>query len=945
MKKLLKILLWALGVVVALVLLATIILWIFFPAEQVKQMAVSRATEALGREVSVGDLSMSFWGGFGVELQDVKVANLPEFSESYLLEADYADLKLSLLPLISGEYEIDRLVIEKPRIILHKLADGTVNYDFTATDSADTSLQAQQMPDVSPEAGTAVAAISFDGLRVVDGYLRYIDDSTKSEYTAEGLHLNTSVSMPNSNTYRSSGEIGCDKLVVSEDSRVPALEVNVEYALDYDVANDIVLIDRMRATVDDIRFNITGRVLHPLNNPDLEVNFEGQQTQLKTLLEKLPDELLNSVEGYDLNGDLEIEGIFHYTQLEDTALYSLSGSATIIDLEASRADIDGILKAERCLADFGTDEVRVTIEDGSFDGQPLKGHVVISHFENTRLNGELAGHIDLAFVQPFLPAEDSHRLSGQCNTDIKFVGTVSDFANGSFSGNVQIDKATYYAAFLPDSITDLSASLYFDNQVASIRELSCKVGNGTLQTSGRVKNLVAYLLSDSSQAKVATPEMELHLTGDLDLQTVNAYLPDRGAPSLTGRMALDMDVQGEWGNLASVNPHGNVKIINSAYQDEFLPEPIENFSVDLDITRDTVRIQNLAVAFQSSDFALNGTLIRPFPYLLPFEGIERDPRRKPFLQFTATSSSFDVDRLFPEAVPGSAADPTEASPDSVSMVFLPDIDGQGSITCNKAIYSEVEFSSINGNVKINDRKIALTDASAQVYTGTVTGNTTIDLNDFENPKYTGAFEAKQIEANGFLTQFTKVPSGLLTGKADFNGSYTAAGWEPEQFLTSLDLYGDFLMREGMLNTEGPIYKLLSELASRIGESFSQQQPLRSLMTHVLVEDGRVKLDKLTTKLDRLGDLELTAAYSFNNEYSYSGDLLLSREMSEKLVSKLGGGLGRLLGGGNTERISIPFKPNSTEDPTPQVDWTAMGKDIGGDLKDQASDLLKNLFKK
>ena len=122
MKKLLKILGWTAGSLVALVILLAVGLRLFLPMEKLRDLAVARASAALGREVTVEDVRVSLRGGLGIQLTGVSIGNPAGFPEGRLLTAGNMDLKLRLRPLFSRQVHADRLVINAPNISLVKLS-------------------------------------------------------------------------------------------------------------------------------------------------------------------------------------------------------------------------------------------------------------------------------------------------------------------------------------------------------------------------------------------------------------------------------------------------------------------------------------------------------------------------------------------------------------------------------------------------------------------------------------------------------------------------------------------------------------------------------------------------------------------------------------------------------------------------------------------------------
>jgi hypothetical protein len=654
--------------------------------------------------------------------------------------------------------------------------------------------------------------------------------------------------------------------------------------------------------------------------------------------------------GYTVRGDFALDVNLDYhtpaaAAYKDSLLYS--GAATLSNMKMSSADIDGDLVFTRCVIAFKPDNVRAAIEDGSFGGQPLKGHVVVSNFDDPYVNGELAGSFDLAFVEPFLPPEDNHKLSGRSTFDLKFDGRIADARNINFAGNVKVQDGAYRSALTPEPISKLSLDAYIDKGLLNIRSMSGTFPSGSLTFKGRVVDIVPYMLADSAQAARMRPEVEGTLAGTASLAMANPYLPEKGSPKLAGMLDMDLKVSGRLGDMASFRPRGRLAVKDASYTDSLLPEPVTHLAAQMQLTPDTITISQLDIKFVSSDVSFKGQLVRPFPYLLPVAELDRSGLQKPFFSFELSAKRFDTDKMFPEAVPGSGADPTTMTMDSVSLFILPDIDGRGTLKADTVIYCAVEFTSVDGKVKIYDRKIECYDATASVYTGRAKGSTIIDLNDFENPHYSGEFEATQIEADDFVRRFSKF-GGYLYGKANFTGSYDAYGWDPDAFLNSLSMNGKGEMREGKLVPSVAIHGLFSQAAQLAGETFDKEQAIKSFATNIVVQDGKVRTDKLTTSLGSIGQISVDGFYAFNGALDYSGKILFSKEKTSKLLSqnKLLGDLASGLVKNGQLELGWFYREQDgqTNYGLDQAAIEKAVKDAAGDqIKDAAQDLLKGLF--
>jgi uncharacterized protein involved in outer membrane biogenesis len=928
MKKLLKILLWLAGVLALLIILAVVGLKLFFPAEKIRSLAVEEGSARLGRPIEVASLDLSIWGGLGLELEGVRVGNPEGITGPDLLSADRVDLKLQIMPLISGDFRIDRLIIDAPIVQMTKSASGEVNYAF---ELADTIAGVPDVEAVSDEAKAAALVVSFDELEINNGRLSFIDDSSAISIELVGFDLATSLAYPQDGVYQSAGRFKADSVLVNIEEPHPALACDINYRVIYNANRGELNLERISAVINEARFKVTGEMGGFDREMSAELNVQSEQLPITELLSLLPPGQRELLSDYTIGGSFSLDADLGRDPAAADPGWRYTGSATLNDLDVTSILFDGRLMVERCLVDFKPDNVRVNIEHGNFDGQPIKGHLVLDDFEHPTVSGELAGRLDLALLMPFLPAESGHHMAGGAEFDLKFSGPIDEPEQLSFTGNLTVAQGSYNSAMLPEPIESFELDAYFENRLLKIRRLECEFASGRLTFSGRMTDVVPYLLADSGSA--VAPDVEAEVSGDVDLALTSSYLPPKGNPQLAGRLALDVKFSGNITDLTSFQAQGTVAISEGSYSDSLLAEPIESFEAELVLRPDTIEVTRFAARFTSSDVSFTGSLIRPFPYFLPILGLQRDTMPKPLFLFEVYSQRFDTDRLFPEAVPGAAGESMTLSGDSISAVILPDIEGRGTVRADTVIYCEVEMTAVEARVRIKDHRIDFYDAAAKVYSGTVTGKTTIDLSDFDNPHYAGEFSATQIEADDFISRFSGF-GGHLFGRGNFEGDYDARGWEPEDFLNSLSVVGDLNVRDGRLVTTGATYEAINQLASTLGETFEAEQTIRDFSSRITVADGRVGTDELVSRLGDIGDLKLSGSYGFDESLAYDGILVLSQARSDKL------------GIPGSDRAELPFRIVGTlASPKLEFDIEALIMQAGESaIKEAAKKALKDLFK-
>lgn len=131
MKRTLKIV----GIIVGVVIVLVVALPFFIDVNAFRPKLESELTGVLGRQVQVGNLSLSLLTG-SVSADDISIADDPEFSHSPFVQAKSLSVGVELIPLIfSKTLNITNLTLNQPQISLVKSENGE-KWNFSSLGNA-----------------------------------------------------------------------------------------------------------------------------------------------------------------------------------------------------------------------------------------------------------------------------------------------------------------------------------------------------------------------------------------------------------------------------------------------------------------------------------------------------------------------------------------------------------------------------------------------------------------------------------------------------------------------------------------------------------------------------------------------------------------------------------------------------------------------------------------
>lgn len=217
MKKALK---W-IGVAVVILIVILFIAPFLIPVNSFRPTIEQRASEALGRKVSVGNLSLSILGG-SLGMDNLSVSDDPKFNSGPFLTAKSVKVGVELMPLIfSKQLNVTDVSIVNPQVVMLKDPSGKWNFSSIGNSSGQPAqAPAQSKPQPSGSSGGAqsvsVGKLSLENGQITVGNTNsqkrsvYTDvNLTASDVaTTSNFPVTLSMNLPGGGTMKLDGKVG-----------------------------------------------------------------------------------------------------------------------------------------------------------------------------------------------------------------------------------------------------------------------------------------------------------------------------------------------------------------------------------------------------------------------------------------------------------------------------------------------------------------------------------------------------------------------------------------------------------------------------------------------------------------------------------------------------------------------------------------------------------------
>ncbi|MGH9504515.1 MAG: AsmA family protein [Terriglobales bacterium] len=231
------------GIVIAILLVIIIALPFLINVNSFRPKLESALTESLGREVKVGNLSLSILSG-SVSAEDLSIADDPAFSKDAFIRAKSLKVGVEVMPLIfSKALHVTDITLDKPEIALLRDASGKWNFSSLGNKS-----KAAAKPAPASAGSSSSPNLSVSKLEVRDGRLSVnranssikphvydkVDISVRDFSPTSQFPFTISANLPAGGTARLDGKAGP---INSDDVSASPIEANISVkGLDLDAS-------------------------------------------------------------------------------------------------------------------------------------------------------------------------------------------------------------------------------------------------------------------------------------------------------------------------------------------------------------------------------------------------------------------------------------------------------------------------------------------------------------------------------------------------------------------------------------------------------------------------------------------------------------------------------------------------------------------------------------
>ena len=441
-------------------------------------------------------------------------------------------------------------------------------------------------------------------------------------------------------------------------------------------------------------------------------------------------------------------------------------------------------------------------------------------------------------------------LSGQVK------GDYGDKAFPSFAVKANVANGAFQYPDLPLPARDIALDLLVRNPGGDVDSTMVRLERFHAAIGGQPIDGSLVL-----RTPISDPDVDLRLTGKLDLADLRKTVKLASVNELTGKIDADVAVQTRMSYVDRkqydrISARGNLAVRDLLLKSADLPRDVAVQEASLQISPQRADLRSLSAQIGSSDVHLSGSVEN----LLPF-ALRGDPLRG---NATFASQHFNLDEW--------------KSDDSLTVIQVPgNIDLGLQATVGELTYGKLKMTNVRGGLRVKDKRATLENFTMNTLGGSIGVSGFYETVDSLRPAFDTQVQLKSVDIPSAFAALTtvqmlapvaKFARGNVSTDLHFAG---ALGKDMMPLFNVLDAKGS--LRTSDLVIQG--LPLLGKIADAVKLEQLRNPTLDSLRASIQVNAGRVQVNPFTVRAGR-SSLQVAGSHGIDQTLQYTLGLRVAR---------------------------------------------------------------------
>lgn len=848
MKKALKWIFIILGVMVAIIVVAAIIIPIVFK-DDIKKAIDKELAKSVNADVvfDADNFSLSLFKHFPnitAEMKNLGVFNRAPFAGEHLFVVEQMEIEINLGEILFGDkLRLKGITLVHPLINVKVLKDGRANYDI-AIPSTDTIKTTEP----------STFSFGIDHWEIVNGEISYDDQSIPFAMALKGVN------------HSGSGDFTQDEFDLKTSTKADTVNVSfddTEYLSNKhaDIDATILISENItkytfkdnKAKINDFAMSFDGWFKMNPSDFGMDITFKSPDNSFKSLLSLVPGMYTQSFGEIETKGDLAFNGFVRGTYSEkqmpafnvDLKVKDAMFKYPKLPTAINNINLDLLLDNKDGIIQNTTVDLKKLHLD--FGDNPVDARALITKFYPTHVDADLAAKLNLAELSKMFPLEGLD-LKGTFNVKVAAKGVYDSLKKTipAIDATMALNNGYAKTKEFPLPLQDVQFSSHIKNSSGKMAETTIGVKDFSMLMDGEKfsANLMLQNLEDYT--------WDLTVKGGADLEKMIKIFPIEGM-TLAGKVKADIETKGKYSDLKAekydrLPTTGTASLNNFKYVTKDLPAvTLREAFMAFDPKK--IDLQKMNGTVGKSDFNVNGSVLNYLGYIFG-----KNQTIKGSVNFS--SSLFDLNEFMTDSSQPAATDTAK-----LSVIPIPrNVDFLLKSNIKTVKIMDLTITNASGDVIVKDGVADLSNLKFTLLGGGFVVNGTYNTREITHPKYDLGLKIDNMSikeaANISSIVKTYAPvAGLV------NGNFSA------DFKVNGELCANMMPKLSTVNADGLVKilqasltgsKLISGITSLTKLEDTDQVTLKDVVMSVSIKDGKLSVKPFDAKF---GNYKTTIAGS------------------------------------------------------------------------------------
>lgn len=943
-----------LGIFLIVFIIAAITLPILFK-KQILEAVKSAANEQLNATVDFEDVNLSLiwtFPNFSLSLKKLTVTGKEEFDSLKLADIENISLRLNLWKVIGGDYEVNGVVIDKPKFYVKILNNGKANYDIMKPDTSTTKKKEDSSEAVPFKAKLRYYAINHADIIYDDApgdmYVKIINlthtgsgDLTNNNFdfftrttideitvkmariaylnkTKVDIKLNVGVVMESDKTTIN---------LMDNNFKLNALELKADGGIV--MKGDDIIFDKLTLSTPNTAFSSVLSMIPAAFTKD----FSKVETKGSFSFSANVNGLYNAKSYPAFLVDLKVnDGEFKYPDLP----MPVTNINTAISVKSPSSDLDKMT--------VDVTKFQLKLGNNPFDAT-LRLKTPISDPDiDTKVNGK----IDLAALAKAFPMEGVSSMTGLIDANLQAKTRMSyvekkQYDKVDMKGLLGISNFIYIAEGMPN-ITIKNMKMEFTPNNVNLEDFDVVIGKSDIKASGKLDNILTYFSRDKiMMGSLIVRSNLLDIDEMMGSGGETAPTDERAATNMvdTTTAPTNSEVFDRWDFAADFQ----------CKQMKYDVYDIKNMVAKGSFSPSRAKLENFEMLIGKVDLKADGQLDNIFGYLYDNEILKGDLNL--FSNYMNLNQFMTEDGAATEPEPQPAPSNPEAVESAYEPILVPaNLNFHIKARFNTLIYDTYKLKNTIADLRIRDEKLEIVNLSCYAFGGSLAFNGEYNTKNHTEPTFIFGYDVQRLD-------FQEVAAGVPMVAYFAPAIKALFGKFSSQFKINGILGDNLYPKLSSLNSEGLLETFDATLRGLTPmKALADQLKLKDIENLVLtntknffkIENGKFILKPFAFKHKDI-DMTFGGEHGLDQKMNYD----LKMRVPKKLLDKVGVGQAASTGfkalAGEASKLGIKMEEaeflnigvgigGTTTKPTFKPKLLGAEGKSGGSLGDQVKESIK-----